>query len=46
MSRFVELALALLVVGLTALVAPAHAAVCPTPGGDDGLALLAQQHFS
>ena len=44
MSRFVELALALLVLGLSTSITPAHAAVCPTPGGDDGLALLAQQH--
>ncbi|HXV08439.1 MAG TPA: hypothetical protein VD791_10450 [Burkholderiales bacterium] len=43
MSRFVELALALLVLGLSTSITPAHAAVCPTPGGDDGLALLAQQ---
>jgi hypothetical protein len=44
MSRFVELALALLVLGLSTSLTPAHAAVCTTPGGDDELALLAQQH--
>jgi hypothetical protein len=41
MSRFVELALALLVLGVS--VSVTHAAVCTTPGGDDGLALLAQR---
>ncbi|HEY7759304.1 MAG TPA: hypothetical protein VIA64_07805 [Burkholderiales bacterium] len=43
MSRFAELALALLVLATSIPATPAYAAVCTTPGGDDGLALLARQ---